>query len=176
MSPASLSRRYVALSGAPQGHCHGALGKASGKVEPSHQGAPLCPQAPMQRASGHQIPTMEISMGSWSQTLSALVMAPQQTSLVSEPCHHSACRRSRLCEYWGNNSSGDSVRCERGQGPTSSAASRWLTWGVLCSHTERAIIQDTAKHQLQQHWYWGFLLIREADRIPRNGKEGSKGS
>ncbi|KAM9047917.1 enhancer of mRNA-decapping protein 4 isoform 3-T3 [Megaptera novaeangliae] len=46
------------------------------------------------------MPTMEISMGSWSQTPCAQVMVLQQTSLVSEPCHLLTCRKSRSYFGW----------------------------------------------------------------------------
>ncbi|XP_066876333.1 enhancer of mRNA-decapping protein 4 isoform X3 [Kogia breviceps] len=46
------------------------------------------------------MPTMEISMGSWSQTPSAQVMVLHQISLVSEPCHLLTCRKSRSYFGW----------------------------------------------------------------------------
>lgn len=70
------------------------------------QSSPFYPQVPVQRASGHLMPTMEISMGFWSQTLSAQVMVLHQTSLVSGPCHLLIFRKSRSCECLGNGSGG----------------------------------------------------------------------
>lgn len=83
--------------------------EASRQVKQPHDSGPTCPQAPVQRASGHLTPTMVTSMGSWSQTLSAQGMVLQQTSLVSGPSHPLTCRRSRSCEYLGDNSGGDDV-------------------------------------------------------------------
>lgn len=86
-----------------------ALGEARRQVEQPHDSGPLCPQAPVQRASGHLTPTTGTSMGSWFQTLSAQVMVLQQTSLVFGPSHLLTCRRSRSCECLGNNSGGNGV-------------------------------------------------------------------
>ena len=86
-----------------------AEGEASGQVEQTRQSGPFCPKAPVQRTNDHLMPTMEISMGSWSQTPSAQVTVLQQTSLVSEPCHLLTCRKSRSCECLGDGSGGDGV-------------------------------------------------------------------
>lgn len=68
-------------------------------MEQPHQSGTFCSQVPVQRASGHLMPTMGISTGFLSQTPSAQVMVLQQTSLVSGPCHLLTFRKSRSCEY-----------------------------------------------------------------------------
>lgn len=78
-------------------------------VEQPHDSGSLCPQAPVQRASGHLTPTMGTSMDFWSQTPSAQVMVLQQTSLVSGPCHLLTCRRSRSCECLRDDNGGDGI-------------------------------------------------------------------
>lgn len=88
---------------------HSAGGEVSRQVEQPHDSGPTCPQAPVQRASGHLTPTMVTSMGSWSQTPSAQGMVLQQTSLVSDPSHPLTCRRSRSCEYLGDDRGGDGI-------------------------------------------------------------------
>lgn len=78
-------------------------------MEQPYQSGPFYPKVPVQRASGHLMPTMEISMGFWSQTPSAQVMALQQTSLVSEPYHLLTFRKSRSCECLEKGSGGAGV-------------------------------------------------------------------
>lgn len=75
-------------------------------MEQPHQSGTFCPQVPVERASGHLMPTMGISTGFLFQTPSAQVMVLQQTSLVSGPCHLLTFRKSRSCESMGNGSGG----------------------------------------------------------------------